>query len=510
MFNFRKGLVVAITVIMMLAMVVPAAMAAPEVLHGVSVDSPTTGSPWLINAGTPTTHQEWDDINDKWVTVDNIHEVEFTVAIGLSQVDDVYVSAQIIDKQSKNVQLQDLEFSNVLANQWLNAGLVSYVKAADSVYPDGRDITPLNFLTKDLKALDEGWYDLKVCATEADVWPQTWLWCETQVNALLVDLTAPASWLDKPGVVWPPVFDPANGVWLTGNEYMVGGGQDKWDLKKAEFQYCAITNFLTIQDGVNWWGKCGSADKSWIKASDGTVSGVINEYGGTEYTGWWDTTLVPDDEGVIRICVWDVAGNKSCAYSVIWIDNEFSINLRPGWNLISTPTALYDDDIEDVLHHLLVANKVGVVYAYDKCCGWRMFDPGPGPDSLTKIEPGKGYWIWMNGEATGQLPLTFWGTWRQVGNNLPQSIPVLKGWNLPGYVQWGRPTAPFFPGSYAADYLANLMTPIPGVGQGVQALVKYNALTGVYEAVQYWDRMELGKGYWLASDVDGTIVPAQW
>ena len=46
--------------------------------------------------------------------------------------------------------------------------------------------------------------------------------------------------------------------------------------------------------------------------------------------------------------------------------------------------------------------------------------------------------------------------------------------------------------------------------QGVQALVKYNAVTGVYEAVQYWDRMELGKGYWLASDVDGTIVPAQW
>ena len=98
-------------------------------------------------------------------------------------------------------------------------------------------------------------------------------------------------------------------------------------------------------------------------------------------------------------------------------------------------------------------------------------------------------------------------------NNLRDSLPsisVFKGWNLLGYVQWGRPTAPFFAPSLAADYLANIMTPIPGVGQGVQALVKYNAVTGVYEAVQSWDPMELGKGYWLASDVDGTIVPAQW
>lgn len=490
MFNVRKSLVVAITVIMMLAMVVPAAMAAPEVLHGVSVVSPTTGAPAFIGWGASGTLY-----------------VEFDVAIGGMQVDDVYVKAELIDKH------QDLwawdYTDNVLANQLLNDGVTQYRKPTYTPL-DPDDETPLMFNKANLLWLNEGWYDLKVCAMEADAWPETFLWCDTEENALLVDWHAPSVWLDKPGEIWPQV-NPANGIWLTGEEYLVGGGQDTWGLKKAEFQYCAISNYITYQDELGQWQwKCGPFDASWIPVSDGTPSGVINEYGGTEYTGWWDTTLVPDDEGVVRICVWDLAGNMNCARSQVFIDNEFSINLRPGWNLISTPTALYDDDIEAVLHHLLELNKVGVVYAYDKCCGWKKFDPGAGPDSLTKIEPGKGYWIWMHGEAGGQLPLTFWGTWKVVGDNLPQSIAVYKGWNLPGYVQWGRPTAPFFPASLAADYLANLMTPIPGVGQGVQALVKYNAVTGVYEAVQYWDRMELGKGYWLASDVDGTIVPAQW
>lgn len=491
MFNVRKSLVIAITVVMMLAMVVPAAMAAPEVLHGVSVVSPTTGAPAFIGAGD--------------VASQEILYVEFDVTIGGMQVDDVWVWAGFIDK-SKQVREQDADpVNNVLANELLNDGVTQYRKPTTPDDPD--DTTPLFFTKGALAAMDEGWYDLKVCATEADIWPERWLWCDTEENALLVDRTGPGAWLDKPGVVWPPTWNPAEGVWLTGEEYLVGGGQDVWGLDGAEFQYCAYTNFNTDKDGKP---NCGAADNSWITVSDGTVSGVINEYGGTEYTGWWDTTLVPDDAGVVRICVYDLAGNMSCDYSVVWIDNEFSINLRPGWNLISTPTALYDDDIEAVLHHLLVANKVGVVYAYDKCCGWKMYDPGAGPDSLTKIEPGKGYWIWMNGEATGQLPLTFWGTWKAVGNNLPQSIAVYKGWNLPGYVHWGRPTAPFFAPSLAGEYLANLMTPIPGVGDGVQALVKYNAVTGVYEAVPYWDPMELGKGYWLASDVDGTIVPAQW
>jgi len=491
MFNVRKSLVVAITVIMMLAMVVPAAMAAPEVLHGVSVVSPTTGAPAFINGASGTLY------------------VEFDVAIGGMQVDDVYVWAGFIDK-SKQLWEQDNDpFDNVLANQLLNDGVVQYRKPSYTPL-DLDDETPLFFDKAALATMDEGWYDLKVCAAEADAWPETFLWCDTEENALLVDKHAPMAWLDKPGEIWPQV-NPANGIWLTGEEYLVGGGQDVWGLKKAEFLYCAISNFWTSADGTLW--NCGPKDNSWIKVSDGTVSGVINEYGGTEYTGSFDTRLVPDDEGVVAICVWDLAGNKRCAVSQVFIDNEFSINLRPGWNLISTPTALYDNKIENVLHHLIQLNKVGVVYAYDKCSGcggWKMFDPGAGPDSLTTIDPGKGYWIWMNGEATGQLPLTFWGTWKAVGNNLPQSISVYKGWNLLGYVQWGRPTAPFFPASLAADYLANIMTPIPGVGQGVQALVKYNAVTGLYEAVQYWDRMELGKGYWMATDTDGTIVPAQW
>ena len=82
MFNGRKSLMIAVSVVMMLAMLVPAAMAAPEVLHGVSIDSPTTGSPAYINAGhkTSTAHLY----------------VEFTVTIDQAQVDDVYVCGHAV------------------------------------------------------------------------------------------------------------------------------------------------------------------------------------------------------------------------------------------------------------------------------------------------------------------------------------------------------------------------------------------------------------------------------
>ena len=371
------------------------------------------------------------------------------------------------------------------------------------------DDTPLFFAKSDLWKLQEGWYNLKVCASEADAPPETWLWCDTEENALLVDKTAPAVWLDKPGEIWPQ-RDPANAIWLTGVEYLVGGAKDAWGLddESASFQYCAISNFWTSADGT-WWN-CGPDDNSWIEVTPGDLSCVINEYGGTEYKGYWDTAGaevgVPDDEGVVRICVTDVAGNTSCAGSQVFIDNEFTINLRPGWNLISTPSMLYNSNIEDVLHHLLVLNKVEAVVSYDQTCGWCIYTPAPDPDSLSTIDHGKGYWVNMRGEGD----LTFWGTWKSVGWDMPASYWVDKGWNLVGYTHWGRPTAPFFPASYAADYLANIMTPIPGVGGGVQALVHYNAVTGLYENITYLDRMVKGKGYWLATDKGGTIVPAQW
>jgi len=463
MFNVRKSLVIAITVVMMLAMVVPAAMAAPEVLHGISVDGPVTGTPAYVN----------------FLSEDDL-AVEFTVQIDLSQVDDVLVWAGVVNAYNAVFPTD----TGVLANEDLNDGIVSYPT---------KTLTPLEFAVADLQSLPDGWYDLKVCAAEADAPPETWLWCDTEKNAILVDQTFPNVWLDKPGEIWPQ-RDPAKAIWLTGEEYLVGGAKDAQgvDGESAIFQYCAISNYWTSADGTKW--NCGPLDNSWITAAAGGVTAVLNEFGGTEFSGKWETTKVPDDEGVVRICVSDVAGNMSCARSQVFIDNEFTISLRPGWNLISTPTMLFDKDIEDVLHHLLVMNKIDAVYAYDKCsgCGWKSYIPGPAPDSLSTIDYGKGYWVNMIGEGE----LTFWGTWKNVGNVAPPALVVNEGWNLIGYMHWGRPTA-FFPPSESDDYLDNL---------SIQALYEYNATTGVYYAVYDGQHMRLGAGYWLATDEDGGVI----
>jgi len=466
MFNVRKSLVIAITVVMMLAMVVPAAMAAPEDLHGIIVTSE---------------HPQYSSVAEV--------EVAYTLTIVKDQVDDVKVRAKVLDLYGNKVG----EESFLHPNADLNAGEV-----------DGE-------LTVDFTGA-EGWYDIEVCAKEKDSPEEVWNWCVLVENAVLFDETDPKVWLDKPASVWSD--DPEDGVWLTGTEYLVGGAEDEGGLDKTTgvFEYCALSNYLTNADEVDEEGKCGPDDTSWIPAVEGAVTCTVNEYGGTEFAGYWDTNRVPDDEGVIRFCVTDLAGNEKCSDNPVWIDNEFDLHLYPGWNLISTPLMLYDADIEAVLHHLLVANKVEAVLAYDASCGscgWTSFTPdNPAPDTLKAIDHGKGYWVFMRGE--GELELE--GTWKSVAweTPTPAAYPVVKGWNLIGYTQWGRPTAPFFDASFAADYLANIMTPIPGVGGGVQALVKYNAATGLYKAVEYWDRMEMGKGYWLATDTAGTIVPAQW
>jgi len=514
MFNVRKSLVIAITVIMMLAMVVPAAMAAPEQLHGIEIDSPTTNDPAMINADTPTAVKG----------VPTYLEIEFTLSIEDRQEDDVYVYAQLFNQhQSKVLEDVDPDYpggahdlrlvdENVLNNALIDAGILSYT--AFGVTKTTDDDTPLMFLMSDVKGLIEGWYDLKVCAMEMDAPDETFKFCDTETAAVFVDKTAPKVWLDKPTYADPR--HPEKGVWLTGTEYMVGGAEDNWGLDKesGEFWYCAKSNYTSDVDEVgNQRNKCGDDDTSWISIAPGAVTCTINEYGGTEFAGNWDTNEVNDDEGVIRFCVADWAGNENCSDNPVFIDNEFDIHLYPGWNLISSPLMLYDADVEDVLHHLLTLNKVEAVLAYDATsgcgsCGWTSFTPGAAPDSLKTIDHGKGYWVFMRGE--GELELE--GTWKSVAweTPTPAAYPVVKGWNLIGYTQWGRPTAPFFDASFAADYLANIMTPIPGVGGGVQALVKYNAATGLYKAVEYWDRMEMGKGYWLATDTAGTIVPAQW
>ena len=468
MFTSRKPLAIALTLVIMLAMLVPTAMAAPELAHPpVAITAPTNGAPVYVNPD-----QDGNSIT-----------VAFTLPVVGTQVDNVRVDIYLLQKyipDPSNIVLQD-----------------HFTIAAKDLVTGNNKLTP-SFLVNDVVAgaeLLDGPYDLKVCVKDVD--PNTGLFCDTQVSAVFVQDTYPKVDLEKPGVE-----EYHGATFVTGKDYlMVGTATDDWGIAAVEFQYCDLST------NPSCWGAQGKQSPSWIKIADGVpTAGVPHQWQAT-----WDSTAVPDDFGAIRMCATNLVGLSNCTWGpdaedatrsdahAVFVNNRYVIDLEPGWNLLSSPLLPYDTSITSVLQHLIWNGTVlQVAGNYDPTAApasqWQTWAP-TGPTSLATIEDGKGYWIQMAAEDK----LTIVGTWKSVGAIGPPEYNVLDAWNLIGYTQWGWPT--FFPTKVMLDYLG------PTVAPNAQALYLYDANAEVYHAVHASQHMTQGAGYWLATTQNATIRP---
>jgi hypothetical protein len=435
MFRSKKSvrsLTVALSLIVVLAMLAPAAFAAPEWVHGVTVD----------------------DVDPMYIVAPHTVTIDYTLAIVGTQVDSVWVWFGLEDQ---NGNLVDWEGDVLLPTQIVAPYEFSH-----------------NF---GVGGVDDGWYDVEVCVMDGD-WDRP-LFCDTMENAVLVDYGWPWANLDR----------PEDGAWVTGQTYLlVGEAGDDWLLDETSpaFSYCAITNWTGM------W--CGWDNDLWVPIGDGATPtpGVPGQWQDN-----WDSSLVPDDVGVVRFCVEDMVGHEACDWNVVQVNNRYTTWLQPGWNLISTPLLPYDINIAAVLSHLhnpiTMESQVIKVVTMAADGTWKKWTPvDTDTDDFTTFEDGKGYWIEMKVEA----PLTFVGTWLTVGPVAPPEYPVVEGWNLIGYTHWNRPTS--FPPKEAWDYLSSVQ---------VQQLYRYDAYSGVYVAVYNPQHMTLGAGYWLATNADGMIRP---
>jgi len=490
MFSSRKGLAIVLTVVCLLAMVAPAAMAAPEWVHGVTITAPTT--------------QVWVAVNPE---VDGAGiTVSYDVDIVGTQVDNVWIRVMLLQKYVPDP-------GNVVLK-------ADFLKLANEFVP-GTNSFGETFLINDSVApygeLWDGWYDLKVCAMDID--PDRYLFCTTQANAVLVQDSYPTVDLEKPGVEPYEWMYWQKATIVTGQDYlMVGYADDEFGIiKNVEFQYCDESNF----PGCPWWDK---ESPSWITIASLTepdpaklIVPVTRFDNTNQYQATWDSSQVPDDFSWIRMCAWNAVGLSNCEYGAdpedatradahrVFVNNRSVIHLEPGWNLISTPIIPYAVNgnaagaIEDVLFHLIMHNSVRDVWSYQwngTQNVWKSWTADPlVPDDLDKIEDGKGYWIFMNMEDD----LTVVGTWKVIGNNAPPQYPVFYGPNLIGYTHFGRPT--LWPTKVRADYLG------PAVEPYTQVLYLWDAEQEVYRAVYSGQHMTLGAGYWLATIQDGTIAP---
>ncbi len=199
----------------------------------------------------------------------------------------------------------------------------------------------------------------------------------------------------------------------------------------------------------------------------------------------------------------------------------FTINLNKKWNLISVPFVLQDDVMNDIFKP--IENQTVAVWSFDGT-NWHVYTPGDGPDDITTMVPGEGYWV-LN---TAPANLTIGGSLFSPGKT-PPSKNIVKGWNLIGYYsnEDGSGNSVF---SYAGPVnstnpVGKGRNPMCELGSLVDTTVGYpewsslwtywepfnddnNNQTSLWIPVHTNDRMDAGAGYWLEINVPESYSPS--
>jgi len=383
--------------------------------------------------------------------------------------------------------------------------------------------------------LDDGWYTLVLHAwlpggaEGCNIVEDTDMETAAVINGILLDQEEPDATLVTPGG-----DDYLGAAFLTGQAVLLQGEVwDKWGISAVTFEIC----------GEAWDCLLDWQSDDWQHIADGVqVTGLDDDPAGDQvWNGTWDSTGVYDGFYFIRVCAYDLAGNTNCedpeelAHPMpaqgliqgemhlnpwpdahwVWVENRTSVDVVPGWNLISTPYVPYDTSIESVLEPLIDANNLEMVgtQVWDGTqMTWQVFTPpapgGDAPNSLTDFMDGVGYWVKVKTEQTFDIV----GTWNSDpsgtgGPAIPiYSVQPVPDYNLIGFTSWGRPglwwlNFTMFPNDTVREYLGNTLT------DGILALYFKDPNSQLWVDMGPDDHMWPGLGYVLAVEQAGYYVP---
>lgn len=139
---------------------------------------------------------------------------------------------------------------------------------------------------------------------------------------------------------------------------------------------------------------------------------------------------------IVRSSVLDAnaVADTEAGDQVIEYTFTYNYDLVSGWNLISVPLNVPNNDIEGFFP-VGVLDDVVVVWGWDEAAqDWVLYAPDPnepfyGPPynypHLTTLEAGRAYWVYMDGEASFQVE-------GAVPNGAPAGVPLVSGWNFVG------------------------------------------------------------------------------
>ncbi len=226
---------------------------------------------------------------------------------------------------------------------------------------------------------------------------------------------------------------------------------------------------LVTFNGAGSSDNVGIVNYTWTFEYD---NGTVNLYD--------EITQFPFDvEGsyIITLTVTDAQGNFHSDVVLLAVGATFTMELEPGWNLISIPTNETDWSIESVLSS--IDGLYSRVQTYDAATdSWLLYERNAPSwlNTLTMLEPQQGYWIDIETEGPVTLSL------HSQENDSPVEMELEKGWNLIGY-----PT--MMENQTVEEVFSGISWDMVQMGDQVW---DYNL---VY--LPGWYVMEPGKGYWI-------------
>jgi hypothetical protein len=186
--------------------------------------------------------------------------------------------------------------------------------------------------------------------------------------------------------------------------------------------------------------------------------------------------------------------------------SKTTVVMEAGWNLISMPGTPTDTAINTVISN----GEVTTVLTYDPTIpgGWltAVRDGGDLTGTLTTIDASRGYWVYQ--EDGDDIKVDIPGSSSGV-QQVPPSIPLVKGWNLVPMVALNNVS------SYieADDYFANVdWNKAKGWNAATEKwydIVKGQDIVDVDFADGDTEATDLGpgRGYWIFANKAGTLVP---
>ena len=310
-----------------------------------------------------------------------------------------------------------------------------------------------------------------VATTTSNIWTATYHYIATETYE--VDTSAPTV-----------TFDPADGTSVANQSPYVRLVFDEDEYPGDSYKTVTLT-------------------KASLVHPSGTTTDALASFTTADSKEFiWAATDLALGKYELTVSATDTAGNKltDSKGTFTITKRTTTINLRPGWNLISLPDspAAGKTGINDVITSTLV----DIVLTYDAAASnWyratRQTDGTLGqPDSaleLKNITSDKAYWVHSTGVVALKVDVPGLAAGAAA---LPPSFPVVAGWNLVPVATTDlavttRDADDYFSGlSWSRSYSYDNLT---------------NKFVGLLPATS--DTVSVTKGYWIFIKTAGTLVP---